>query len=168
MKLAKLSNTKLCQNSNLENVYYRQPDGYSCGATCIKMVSLIYNTLSLDIDEFKSVCGTNPSTGTIETGIIAGLNKIHLPYQRTFDLILNREQDEIFLNSILKQKFVYIMRTLLYGIKHWILVYDQIELDYYLCLDPSAGIVNYHKDFILKAHELRQFDGFQILKTRKN
>lgn len=166
MKLAKLSKIKPEKNINLENIYYRQPDGYSCGATSVKIVSLIYNTEQLGIEELKKVCSTNPSTGTIETGIMAGLNRLGLPFQRTFDIILNREQDEIYLDSILKQKFVYIMRTLLYGVKHWIVVYDKLEKDYYQCLDPSAGIVSYHKDFIFKAHELRDFDGFTILKSR--
>jgi hypothetical protein len=168
MQLAKIpqSHIKYEDNPNLNKHYYRQPDGYSCGATSVKIISLIYNTVSIDIEELKKICNTNPNTGTIETGIMAGLNKLNLPYQRTNDVILTIEQDEIYLDSILKNKFSYIMRTMLYNVKHWIVVYDKIEADYYLCLDPSAGIVSYHKDFILKAHELRQFDGFTILKGK--
>lgn len=169
MKLAKLSQNhiKYEKDLKLDKVYYRQPDGYSCGATCIKIVSLIYNTPQFNIEDIKEICKTNPNTGTIETGIIAGLHKLNLPFQRTNDLIFNIEQDAIYLDSMLNNGFIYIMRTLLYNIKHWIVLYDKVETDYYLCLDPMAGVVSYHKDFILKAHELREFDGFTILKRKK-
>jgi hypothetical protein len=153
---------KHVKNSNLSQVYYRQPDGYSCGATCVKMVSLIYNTEQLDIETIKTICNTNPTTGTIETGIIAGLNTLNLPFRRSFGLIPSIDEDISYLQTIFNQKYVYIMRTLLQGVKHWVVVYDQVEPDYYLCLDPSLGIVNYHKDFLLEAHKLRDFDGFEI------
>jgi hypothetical protein len=154
------------KKDRFKDIYYRQPDGYSCGATTVKMASLIYKTKNVDIEEIKQVCSTNPQTGTIETGIMAGLNYINLSYQRSYEVVLDIKQDEIYLDSILNSGFTYIMRTLLYGVKHWILLYEKTDSEYYLCLDPTTGIVNYHKDFLLKAHELRDFDGFTILKRK--
>ena len=166
-KIATYINVEDKQHSLLNKYYYRQPDGYSCGASSVKIVSNLYNVTSkdTDIELLKSICKTNPETGTIETGIISGLTYLGLPFQRTNDIIQTIQQDEVYLNNILSNNFIYVMRTLLYGIKHWVVLYEHNN-GYYTTLDPSFGIINYHKSFILKAHELREFDGFTILKEK--
>ena len=164
-KLATYINVEDAQHSLYSKYYCRQPDGYSCGATSIKIISNIYGIKS-NITDLKTICGTNPQTGTIDSGIVRGLNFLGLPYHRTFDIIFNTDQDEIYLNYILYNDFSYVMRTLIHGMKHWVVIVGKSN-DYYSTLDPAFGIINYHKSFILEAHKLRDYDGFVVLKEKK-
>lgn len=165
MKIATYIDIDEKSYSLYKKYHTRQPDGYSCGATSIKIVSNIYG-LDSNIPKLKEICGTNPETGTIDSGIANGLSFLGLPHQRTFDIIFTPEQDEIYLNYILYNDFTYVMRTLIHGMKHWVVIVDKSD-DYYSTLDPAFGIINYHKSFIIEAHKLRDYDGFVVLKEKK-
>lgn len=134
----------------------RQPDGYSCGPTAVKM-ALSLHGIDLSVEELKPLFLTNPMTGTTHEGMIAGLTQLNVPYTRTVD---NAEPFGM-LDSVLEQNRVFLMRTLISGCKHWVLIYAKYK-DEYMVADPMGYFWLMSKEEAVKVWGARDYDGFVI------
>ena len=134
----------------------RQPDGYSCGPTAVKM-ALALHGIDLPIEELKPLFLTNPMTGTTHEGMIAGLTELAVPYTRT----VNNPEPFEMLDSVLEQNRVFLMRTLISGCKHWVLIYAKYQGDY-MVADPMGYFWLMSKEEATKVWGARDYDGFVI------
>lgn len=139
----------------------QQPDGISCGNTCIKML-LEYIGIGYDmtIEDIVDICGTNNLHGTRDIEMIKGLDYFKIPYKRN-----NTQGDDLiqlsYLNDVLKINNIFFLRTLTMGIKHWVIVTGENNGTYYVN-DPWLGLKYYTADDIIKIWKPRDFDGFEI------
>lgn len=145
---------------NLEDFHSFQQAGHTCGPTCVKMVADFLGTGYKDIDEIIDLCGCNTKTGTIDTGIRNALDSLGIANQQ------NPHRDSVesamgYLNALLENGDLFIMRTLTKGVKHWIIVYGK-RGDRFLVADPWLGKIAYDEDQIVSIWEPRDFDGFLV------
>lgn len=140
-----------------------QPNGISCGPTCIKMVyNYVKNNEQIAIDDISNICGTNNIKGTTLDDMIKGLD--HFNIQHTVPTNLTDDKKAIcFLNTALINDQIVILRTLTHGIKHWIIV-DSIREQLYYVNDPWLGELIYTKEQILNIWTPRNFDCIAIIK----
>ena len=135
-----------------------QPDGYSCGATAVKMMLDTYAPSNdLTLEEVKTLCLTNPLTGTTHEGMINGLGTLEIPYTRTFQA----EKPFELLDAALAENKLFLMRTTLYGCKHWILVYGKAN-GKYLIADPMGRYWSASDEKVAEIWGCREWDGFII------
>ena len=78
----------VCTNHNnwatIKNlVYYHQTTGYTCGPSSLKMVLSDYG-MNLSEMSLASYAGSNPNTGSTETGLINAVNKVDIKYGTHF------------------------------------------------------------------------------------
>ena len=137
--------------------HIQQPDGISCGPTCLKMVSELFN-IKVTIEELKLVCGTDTLTGTTDLKMIKGLDYLNLDWEQ-FPL---KDKQKAFdrLESALNQGNVILFRTLVKGIKHWI-VCDPSKDKFYI-VDPWLGEYNLDSDKLDQIWGARDYDGFMV------
>jgi GNAT superfamily N-acetyltransferase len=134
----------------------KQPDGYSCGATAVKMALGLLN-IRMTIAELKPMFSTNPDTGTTHEGMIAGFQAMNIPFTLT---ISNNTPFETLDAAIAEDK-VFLMRTLISGCKHWILVYAKLGDDY-LVADPVGYFWTLTPKKAQEIWGARAYDGFII------
>lgn len=140
--------------------WLQQPNAYTCGPTCVNMV-INYCGIMNDTYTFTDLvqlCGCNTSTGTIHTGIENALNAFGISNQRN---TTTGEQSITKLNDMLDAGNIFIMRTLIYGCKHWLVVYGREHDEYYIS-DPSCGLYTMHRDDVFNIWQPRDFDGFFV------
>lgn len=138
-----------------------QPDGISCGNTCIKMIldfKKIYSDVS--ISDIVDICGTNMIHGTRDVEMIKGLTYFNIPNKQNF-FIDNDEHNIKYLDNILNQNNIFLLRSLTQGIKHWVIVIGK-ENDYYIVNDPWLGVQRYTIEQLLNIWRPRNYDGFEI------
>lgn len=138
-----------------------QRDCYSCGATAVEM-ALAHLKVPQEIERIKTLFNTNPQTGTTHEGMIAGLDALELPYERSFQV----ENPFEWLDAHLKKGHLFLMRTLTFGCKHWILCYGKLK-DKYLIADPAGGYIRLSQEEVVSRWEPREWDGFAILVPTK-
>lgn len=141
-----------------------QPDGISCGNTCIKMI-LDYKGIykNITIQDIIDICGTNKSHGTRDIEMIKGLNHFNIPYLQN-DFIDDEDLNIEYLDSVIERGNIFLLRTLTRGIKHWVIVYS--KKDNYLISDPWLGYKEYSKKQILDIWKPKAYDGFEILMNK--
>ncbi len=95
-----------------------QPDGITCGPTCLTMVAeaLGRGRFDLDVHNVASMCGTNPETGTTHEGVAKALSGLGVDAART----LGRDAAVGALRGAGPGDMV-LCRTLTNGMKHWVL-----------------------------------------------
>lgn len=137
-----------------------QMAGHTCGPTCIKMVADYLGVGYSHIDEIIELCGCNTKTGTIDTGIKNALDSLGVKNQQN---LFHKDDSSAmdFLDSLLGDGDIFIMRTLTRGIKHWIIVYGKRGNEY-LIADPWLGKITYGAPEILQIWSPREFDGFVV------
>lgn len=138
-----------------------QPDGYSCGPTCLKMILEMDQSNGLSIDDIKNIVGTDDIKGTTLEDMIVGLKHLNIRYE--YPRLGNQETAIKYLNDSLAEGNPVILRTLTMGIKHWIIV-DNFDGEYYSIKDPWLGKIKYDVDDIVGIWEPRNFDCLKILK----
>jgi GNAT superfamily N-acetyltransferase len=161
MDLSRNAKMDLMENG-FEGFHSFQKAGHTCGPTCVQMVADFLGAGYNDIDHIIDLCGCNTRTGTIDTGIKSALDSLGIANERN----PRREDTESamgYLNALLENGDLFIMRTLTKGVKHWIIVYGK-RGDSFLIADPWLGKIAYDEDQILKIWEPRDFDGFLIKK----
>lgn len=146
--------------SDFESFHSFQQAGHTCGPTCVKMVADYLNVDYSHIDELIELCGCNTRTGTIDTGIKNALDSLGV---RNKQNLLHKDDESAmdFLDSLLENGDIFIMRTLTRGIKHWIIVYGKRGKEY-LIADPWLGKITYTRPEILEIWSPRNFDGFLV------
>ena len=65
--------------------HLRQPNGISCGPTCIKMVADFFKGNIPSIEEICKMCGTDSITGTPPERMRKGLNQLDIQYVEHMD-----------------------------------------------------------------------------------
>lgn len=150
--------------NDFQKYHKYQEQGHTCGPTCIQMVADFFNRDYENIDAIIQMCGCNTTTGTVDTGIKAALEKLKLPNMRN-PYLGDEDKSKAWLKKMLSADNIFVMRTLTRGAKHWIIVYGyDEENDSYLVADPWLGMVTYNAKQIDSIWKPRDFDGFIVIK----
>lgn len=150
-------------NKHIGMKLIKQPDGISCGNTCLKMVFEHLNLhKDVSIAEIINVCGTNAKHGTRHTEMINGLEYYNIPYKRNPLLGIDNPDRQInYLDKILKNGNIFLLRTLTHNVFHWVIVTGKNGNTYYIN-DPWLGKITYSHDDIIYIWKPRNYDGFEI------
>ena len=150
------------QPLGLAACYRKQCTAYDCGPSSLQMVyAYISGSYFTDHQELISVCGCNPVTGTIGSGMEAGLRLLEIPFLRN----PHRERSFSFdiLDATLRGGAPFILRTLTHGAKHWSIVYGKTSTGRYMLADPWLGLHSVTTEELNDRWEPRRYDGFSIL-----
>lgn len=146
----------------------QQPDGISCGNTCLKMVFDylgIHNNVS--IQDIVDICGTNNTHGTRHIEMKKGLEYYNIPNKRNKLDVDDSEYQIKYLDSVLNNGDVFLLRTLTQGIFHWVIVCSKCVNGIYNVNDPWLGYKYYTKEEIVNIWKPRDYDGFEVLLKNK-
>lgn len=138
-----------------------QLTGKTCGPACINMVYNFLNGTNTNIEFYiAKYVGTN-NRGTIDTEMAQGLEWLGIRFK------FPREDTTEYLAKILENN-VIILRTLTYGIKHWIVLYDYDNVSKrFLVNDPWLGQIKYTHKEVYDIWSVRNFDFFEIPVNQK-
>ena len=140
---------------NMKHIY--QPDGISCGPTCLKMASEFVSKNIGNIQSICSTCGTDSTVGTPPDKMIVGLDKFGFNYKIHMDD--QNPYDE--LRTILDQNSIAILRTITHGVPHWIIVKGHNDNEFQI-FDPWLGIISYDEDQLSSIWKVRNHFFFEI------
>lgn len=146
-----------------------QPDGYSCGPTAVAMaLDLLGYTYT--VPELKGPFQVSPVTGTTHEGMISGFDHLGIPYVRSEGWKGGVDHPDDLnpfsqLDQYLSLNKLFLMRTLFFGVKHWILVYGKSPEGKYLIADPMGRFIKMSKEDVRYIWESRDYDGFYIDQT---
>jgi hypothetical protein len=148
------------ENNKLEHL--NQPDGISCGPTCLKVVSNFYK-ISVSIPEIVKVCGTNNLKGTTDKDLMYGMDYIGLDYEQF--KVGDYEKSLLMIEDAINNDKIIILRTLIKGVKHWV-VLDPFKSDFnhkkFYIIDSWLGEYTIDDVELDKIWGARQYDGFVI------
>ncbi len=133
-----------------------QPDGLSCGPTCVKMVADYLNKeKNISIENISEFIKLDHLTGTTPDKLHLALQKMKVNFSEPTEE--NRNLSYL-INKVIKNKKVAIVRTLTKGIKHWILVcgYNP-ETDMFVINDPWLGKINYTSEQLINVWSPRDY-----------
>lgn len=136
-----------------------QPNGISCGPTCIKMASEFANKVIDEIDVICASCGTDSKVGTPPDKMIIGLNK----YEFNYKIHMDTKTPFNNLKEIINNGSIGILRTITKEIPHWIIVksYNDNIYDVY---DPWLGKITYTEKELDSIWKVRNYFFFEIKK----
>lgn len=156
--LESILRTKELMGINEDMKYIRQPDGISCGPTCIKMVGDFIKGEVSSISDICKSCGTDNLVGTPPERMIKGLDSLGIEYK-----IHSNENNPIqTLKNILDSNHVAILRTLTRGYPHWIVVVSY-NGDTFDVNDPWLGQIKYTREELIDIWKNRDFYYFEII-----
>jgi predicted DNA-binding antitoxin AbrB/MazE fold protein len=143
----------------------RQPDGISCGPTCIKMVGDFFKGEVASISEICKSCGTDNITGTPPERMRKGLNSLDIKYIEHMD-------DENPYNSLreaIDRGSVTMLRTLTHRVPHWIVVhsYNPEAPNTFYVNDPWLGQLEYNEGQLEEIWRERNYFFFEVLKENE-
>lgn len=159
-KKASRNPVKNLRESEFGDFHSFQKAGHTCGPTCVQMVADFLKADYRDIDHIIDLCGCNTKTGTVDSGIRNALDSLGIPNERNPHRT-DEESAMDYLDALLENGDMFIMRTLTRGVKHWIIVYAKTN-QRYLVADPWLGKISYGRDQILEIWKPRDFDGFLV------
>lgn len=139
--------------------YMRQPDGISCGPTCIKMVADFYRGDIPTIKDICKMCGTDAITGTPPERMRKGLDGLGIKYLEHMD----EETPYQSLRDAIDNGSVTMLRTLTHGVPHWIVVHSYND-EVFFVNDPWLGQIEYNEDQLEKIWKERNFFFFEVVK----
>lgn len=142
-----------------------QPDGISCGPTCIKMVGDFYKGEVDSIDEICKHCETDNITGTPPERMKKGLDKLGIQYVEHID-----EADPFqSLRDIIDNGGVGVLRTFTHKVPHWIVVhsYDAENQHVFNVNDPWLGQLTYDEDQLDEIWKDRNYFYYEVLKENQ-
>lgn len=133
-----------------------QPNGFSCGPTCIKMVAnYLRKGEEYSIDDITKFCETDTTIGTPPNRMQMGMNKLRIAYK------INHGFEE--LDKALSRNDVCILRTFTNQVPHWIIVYDYENITKeYKVNDPWLGRMEYTHDELEKIWMGREYFFYDI------
>lgn len=142
--------------------HLKQPDGISCGPTCIKMVADFFRGNIPSIEEICRLCGTDSITGTPPERMRKGLNSLGIKYIEHID----EENPYQSVRDAIDRGSVTMLRTLTHGVPHWIVVHSY-ESDIFHVNDPWLGEIEYDEKQLEKIWRERNFFFFEVPKENE-
>lgn len=144
----------------LKHIY--QPDGISCGPTCIKMVGEFFKGNIDSIEEICFHCETDNIIGTPPERMRKGLNKLKIKYIEH----ISEENPFESLRDVIDRGSLPILRTFTHNIPHWIVVhsYDEDNQKIFHVNDPWLGQIEYNEKELNKIWKDRDYFFFEIVK----
>ena len=135
-----------------------QKEEYTCGNTVLEMLCKYYG-LGYDIQNLIDMCGTNSDIGTTGEMMLKGIKSIKFAYTHLTPGTVNnlKTADEL----IGDKKDFLILRGLVRGVKHWVLV-SNIKDGKYEVYDTWLGHYFLDKNQIIEIWKPRQYEGFII------
>jgi hypothetical protein len=141
--------------------HYSQPNGISCGPTCVMMAyeALPHTSKKQEytIMEICDLCGTDSITGTPPERLEKGMKVLGINYNHYVNLD-NPFQD---LKNVLDNGNLPILRTFTHGIPHWIIV-NGYENETYFINDPWQGEIKYTKEELNYIWVGRYYEFYEI------
>src|ERR1035437_7349744 len=135
-----------------------QEDDYTCGNTVLHMLCRYYD-IDRDIENKINVCGTNAEVGTTGEMMKAGLDAINFAYEHLKPSnVRNLKRVEYLVGH---RKDFLILRGLVQGAKHWVLL-ASIKEDKYEIYDPWLGHYILDRQGVINIWQPRQYEGFVI------
>jgi predicted double-glycine peptidase len=144
----------------IKHIY--QPDGISCGPTCLKMIYNHINHGDVTIEDLKVIVGTDNIKGTTLEDMIVGLNHFNIDFESP--LLMNEYDAISYLNDALTNNYTVILRTLTRGIKHWVIA-DEFDGLYYDIKDPWLGELKYDEQELIDIWKPRDFHCIKIINS---
>lgn len=137
-----------------------QPDGISCGPTCIKMAAEFFKGEIDTVDEICKHCGTDNIIGTPPERMKRGLDKLGIDYIEH----VGEEDPFQSLRNVIDNDSLCIVRTFTHGVPHWIVIhsYDQDNPSTFNVNDPWLGPITYDEDELDKIWKGRDYYFFEI------
>lgn len=164
-KQLKSGNVKIRQpgrtsnGSSLQVPFIQQPNAFTCGPTCVAILASAVRAPSrkLPPSVIGEFAGTNPATGTTEVEMAAGLTFAGLDWRRGSARSLQDLRRDVMANNLVA------LRTLIHGMKHWVVVHDCNPLDdTFSIMCPATGPGIWSGDQLLQRWAARDFDHFVI------
>ena len=150
-------NQLLLEATDLPHIF--QPNNYSCGPTCIKMVAdYLQNDKATSISKLCKDCGTDTIVGTPPEKMKNGLDNLNLQYKQH----INESDPYTSLQSILKLNHIAIVRTITQDAPHWIVIYKFNGSQYYVN-DPWLGKITYTQTELDAIWKPRDYFYFEII-----
>lgn len=142
-----------------------QPNGISCGPTCIKMVGDFFRGEVPSIEEICKDCGTDNITGTPPERMRKGLDKLGITYIEH----IGEENPYQSLRDTIDNGSVAMLRTLTHGVPHWIVVhaYNSENQELFYVNDPWLGTLEYDEDQLEKIWKGRDYFFFEVVKENE-
>lgn len=141
--------------------HYKQPNGITCGPTCIMMVyeALPYTPKKThySILEISDMCETDSITGTPPERLEKGMNELGMNYTHH----VNSKVPYQDLKTVLDNGNIPIVRTFTHGIPHWIIV-SGYENDSYYINDPWQGEIKYTQEELNDVWVGRHYEFYEI------
>lgn len=131
----------------------------NCGATSLKILLMYYGSYShLSIDELSDVMEIDAEFGTTDVRMKIGLNRVNLTYEQ---IKVDDSNAILYLKNYIKNDRKVLLRTLINGIKHWVVVYDYND-GMFSISDPAFGKYKYSESEVYDIWKPRNFDGFIV------
>lgn len=121
--------------------FKRQEKWYTCGSTCLYM---IYNFLCqkhynhdsyLSIDQIGSFSKTNTQTGTVGEYVVRAFKALGVES----NISVNNNNAIFEIKKDLENGNLCLLRTLTFGMKHWVLAYGINKNNLVYLADPASG-----------------------------
>ena len=143
----------------------RQPDGISCGPTCIKMVGDFFKGEVASIEDICKSCGTDHITGTPPERMRKGLASLDIKYVEHID----DENPYQSLRDAIDRGSVTMLRTLTHRVPHWIVVhsYNEESPNIFYVNDPWLGQLEYNEEQLEEIWRERNYFFFEVLKENE-
>ena len=142
----------------------QQTEGWNCGPTALFMAyKPMKNYKPSSIEEVSNLCGADNISGTTDARMLAGLTALNIKNARNTET--NGYNALLWLRNTLEDGNVFLLRGLVKGIKHWVLVteYDE-STGLFTILDPWLGVYHKAAPGVNKIWEPRDYDGFVVFK----
>jgi len=168
----------------------RQPDGLTCGPTCVRMVAdwLGFHP-KIGIRRMAAIAGTTPETGTTDVEMARVLDRLGLTYNRpsmnpryrTTDYLkwsLSKGGNHILLRTAMPVRrmrpgetaeslapVLMPMANGMAGAKHWIVLHGVTADGRFKAACPSEGEMTLDDDFVQLIWSARDYDCFEVPAT---
>lgn len=139
--------------------HIKQPDGISCGPTCIKMVADFFKGNIPSISEICIMCETDSITGTPPERMRKGLNRLGIEYVEHID----EESPYESLKAVIDNGSVAMLRTFTHRVPHWIVI-DSYNDETFFVNDPWLGQIQYNEEQLEEIWKERNYFFFEVVK----
>lgn len=139
--------------------HIKQPNGISCGPTCIKMVGDFFKGEVPSIEDICKECGTDSITGTPPERMRKGLDSLGIQYIEH----ISEENPFQSLKDAIDRGSVALLRTLTHGVPHWIVVHSY-EDKVFNVNDPWLGQITYNTIQLHTIWKERDHFFFEVIK----
>ncbi|MCE6958491.1 hypothetical protein LAZ40_05435 [Cereibacter sphaeroides] len=140
-----------------------QPDGITCGPSCIGAVHDLIFGKGPSTQEIARLCGTNPETGTTDVAMKKGLDALGMAYTHPDPGL---RSSLAFLDEALDRGDIVLLRTLTYESKHWVTAWDRTP-DGYRIACPGAGNVIWDRAKTERFWAARDYDCLVVPRDRE-